>query len=222
MDAFRSIFQFRYIILQGIKETLLLSVIMMAGGIIVGSLAAIGLTAHRKSRAFSILKKIIRLYVEMFRGAPLLILLFFGYYGFSYLGFRSDPNVSCGIILILYAGAYICEIVRSGIEAIPKGQWEAAECLGLSGTDEMRFVIYPQALKVFRPSLIGFFIAAVKDTSIVSLVGCSDIFAQASVVVNRTGAAMAMYITIAIFFFIICYPMSAYVRRSEIVSRRKR
>lgn len=213
--GFGTVLSYYVILLSGMKITIGLSVVMIIGGLLVGILAAVGLSVRSKKLPFTILKAVIRIYVELFRGSPLLLQLFFGYYGLAYAGVEIDMFTACSIVLILYAGAYTCEIIRSGIESIPKGQWEAGYCIGLSGLDVMRFVIFPQAFRIFLPTLMGFFIGIIKDTSIVSLVGCDDIVKQSRTIINKTGMPIQTYLIIAFFFFIISYPLSLYVTKLE-------
>lgn len=215
MSTFEVIVNFKKILIEGAGVTIILGVVMLLGGAILGSIYAAILSMDNSLKGVKVLKKVVHFLVEIFRGAPLITLLFFGYYGLAYLGVRLDEMTSCMFVLILYAGAYICEIVRSGLEAISKGQWEAGYCLGLSYLEVMRFIIFPQAFNIFLPSLIGFFIAAVKDTSIVSLIGCEDIFAMAKTVINRTNMPLQIYTVVAIFFFVFCFPMSRFVKRLE-------
>ncbi len=213
--GFDKIFAFSTILLDGLKITVGLSIVMIIGGLMVGILTAIGLSLKGKSVPVRIIKAVIRVYVELFRGSPLLLQLFFGYYGIAYAGIDLDIFTACSIVLILYAGAYTCEIIRSGIESISKGQTEAGYSVGLSSLDVMRFVIFPQAFRVFLPTLMGFFIGVIKDTSIVSLVGCEDIVKQSQVIINRTGLPIQTYTVIAIVFFVISYPLSLYVKKLE-------
>lgn len=215
MNFWEAIFTFRKLLIDGAVVTLMLAVVMLSGGLVVGSIAAAGLSLKSDKKWAKIIKGFFKGYIEIFRGAPLLTLLFFGYYGLAYLGFHLDEYTACSIVLILFAGAYICEIVRSGLESIPMGQWEAGFCLGLNYFEVMRFIIFPQALKIFLPALIGFFISAMKDTSIISLIGCKDIFKEAAVVINRTNLALPIYSLVALFFFIFCFPLSVLVRKLE-------
>ncbi len=215
MSTIEAIYNFRKILLEGAAATIMLGVIMLLGGSVLGGIYASILTMKGNGNVLRAVKRAIHFLVEIFRGAPLLTLLFFGYYGLAYMGFQLDGYTSCCLILILYAGAYICEIVRSGMESITRGQWEAGYCLGLTYLEVLRFIIFPQAFKVFLPSLIGFFIAAVKDTSIVSLIGAGDIFAMAKTVINRTNMPLQIYMAVALFFFIVCFPMSVAVRHLE-------
>lgn len=215
MNVIEVVYNFRKILIEGASVTLMLGVIMLLGGTVLGSVYASILAMKGDSKLLKGAKKVIHFLVELFRGAPLLTLLFFGYYGLAYLGFQLDGYTACCIVLIFYAGAYICEIVRSGLESISKGQWEAGYCLGLTYLEVMRYIIFPQAFKIFLPSLMGFFIAAVKDTSIVSLIGCSDIFAMAKTVINRTNMPLEIYSIVALFFFVFCFPMSLWVSHLE-------
>lgn len=214
-ETLEAVIRFKDILIEGALVTIALGAVMLVGGAILGSIYAAVLSMKSDSKAIKVFKKVIHTLVEVFRGAPLLCLLFFGYYGLAYLGVDMDEYSSCCLVLILYAGAYICEIVRSGLEAISSGQWEAGYCLGLNYLEVMRFIIFPQAFKIFLPSLIGFFIAAVKDTSIVSLIGCNDVFSIAKTVINRTNMPLQIYIVVALFFFLFCFPMSMLVRKLE-------
>lgn len=215
MGSWLTIFKFYNVLLQGLEVTLELSAIMIVGGLTLGVLTAVGLSAKGKSIGVKILKGVIRIYVELFRGSPLLLQLFFGYYGLAYAGVELDVFTACSFILVLYAGAYICEIIRSGIESISRGQFEAGYSVGLSYFDVMRFVIFPQAFKIFLPTLMGCFISIIKDTSVVSLIGCTDLFQQARIVINKTSMSIQTYLLIALIFFMICYPLSFYVRKLE-------
>lgn len=215
MAGFAKVLSYYVVLLDGLKITVGLSVVMTIGGILVGSLAAIGLSIRSRIFPVRVLKAVIRVYVELFRGSPILLQLFFGYYGLAYAGINLDIFTACSVILILYTGAYTCEIVRSGIESIPKGQWEAACCSGMGGLDVMRFVILPQAFRVFLPTLMGFYIGAIKDTSIVSLVGCDDIVKQSKIIINQTSLPIQTYLIVALAFFVISYPLSLYVKKLE-------
>lgn len=215
MAGFATVLSYYVVLLNGLKITIGLSVIMIIGGLLVGTLTACGLCIRSKSIPVRILKGIIRIYVGFFRGAPILLLLFFGYYGIAYAGIELDIFTACSIVLILYAGAYTCEIIRSGIESIPKGQWEAGYCVGMNGFDIMRFIIFPQAFRIFLPTVMGFYIGAIKDTSIVSLVGCNDIVKQSKIIINQTSLPMQTYLIIALIFFAISYPMSLFVTKLE-------
>lgn len=215
MAGFATVLSYYVILLEGLKITIGLSVVMIIGGLLVGTLAAGGLCIRSKTIPVRILKVIIRIYVDLFRGSPILLQLFFGYYGLAYAGINLDIFTACSVVLILYAGAYTCEIVRSGIESISKGQWEAGYCVGMSGLDVMRFIIFPQAFRIFLPTLMGFYIGVIKDTSIVSLVGCDDIVKQSKVIINQTALPIQTYLIVAFAFFVMSYPMSLYVTKLE-------
>lgn len=215
---FANLIPFWKAFLSGLLVTVELSVIAIVGGLLIGILTSSVLTVKNNTPVMRVLKAIVKVYVAMFRGAPLLILLFFGYYGIAYLGVDMPIFVACSYVLCLYGGAYICEIIRSGIESIPKGQMEAGLCIGLTYFKVMTKIILPQALKIAMPTLVGFFLNIIKDTSIVSMVGGMDLIKQAKNVMTRTQLPLQVYFITALIYFIICFPLSNYVKKLE---RRK-
>ena len=117
--------------------------------------------------------------------------------------------------LTVYSGAYIAEIVRGAIQSIPKGQTEAANALGMSALQRVRLVILPQAVRVMIPPLVGFFIALVKDSSLVSAIGYIDLTRSGKIVGNLTMNPMLSFVFVAVFYFVICYSLSRLARYSE-------
>lgn len=213
--GFSEILPYWKAILSGLLVTVELSAIGIVGGLLLGIITSSILTVKSKSKVVLVLKKIVQLYLMIFRGCPLLIQLFFGYYGIAYLGVDMPTFVACSYVLVLYSGAFICEIIRSGIESIPKGQTEAGLCVGLTYFNVITDVILPQAMKISMPTLIGFFITMIKDTSIVSMVGGMDLIKQAKNIMTRTGLPLQVYFITAVIYFIICFPLSMYVKKLE-------
>jgi polar amino acid transport system permease protein len=156
--------------------------------------------------------------VEIFRGTPLLIQLFMAFYGIPYLGRRLYLNMAIDIdtatvaVFTLYGGAFVAEIVRSGIQAIPKGQTEAAYSVGLSHLQTIICVVLPQAFKISLPPLIGFYLATIKDTSII---GYNELVKEAQSLTNVISAPFEIYIIVAAVYFVICYPLSFMVKKIE-------
>ncbi|MBP0594284.1 amino acid ABC transporter permease [Paraburkholderia sp. LEh10] len=142
---------------QGLVATLLLSAASIVGGTLIGLLAAVLRSFGPWGTA-----RAAKLYTELFRGTPVLITLMFIYFSVSYFGY-------------VYQGAYIAEVFRSGIEAVPKGQWEVSQILGLSKTQTSFSVVLPQTGKIVLPPLIGQYLSLIKDTSIVSMIGMSEL-----------------------------------------------
>lgn len=195
------------LLFQGLLMTLLLSVASMIGSTIVGLIAA----TLRTSR-LPVGSQIARIYVEIFRGSPLLITLLIVYYGVAYAGYAMNVLVAAIIGISVYHGAYIAEIIRGGIEAVPHGQWEASRILGLSNAQTFMSVILPQTRKLVLPPLVGQYIALIKDTSLAFIIGLAELTRQGQSIVDRVGQPVAIYFLVALIYFIICYPLSLWVQ----------
>jgi len=195
------------LLFQGLLMTLLLSVASMIGSTIVGLVAA----TLRTSR-LPVGSQIARVYVEIFRGSPLLITLLVVYYGVAYAGYDMNVLVAAIIGISVYHGAYIAEIIRGGIEAVPHGQWEASRILGLSSTQTFTSVILPQTRKLVLPPLVGQYIALIKDTSLAFIIGLAELTRQGQSIIDRVGQPVLIYFLVAVIYFIICYPLSLWVQ----------
>ena len=195
------------LLFQGLLMTLLLSVASMIGSTIVGLVAA----TLRTSR-LPVGSQIARVYVEIFRGSPLLITLLVVYYGVAYAGYDMNVLVAAIIGISVYHGAYIAEIIRGGIEAVPHGQWEASKILGLSSTQTFTSVILPQTRKLVLPPLVGQYIALIKDTSLAFIIGLAELTRQGQSIIDRVGQPVLIYFLVAVIYFIICYPLSLWVQ----------
>src|ERR1700761_2335474 len=198
------------ILLQGLVATLLLSAAAIVGGTLTGLLAAV-------LRSFGPwgTQRIATLYIELFRGTPVLITLMFIYFGVSYFGYAIDVFAAGVVGLSIYQGAYISEVFRSGIESVQKGQWEVSQILGLSKVQTFFSVILPQTGKIVMPPLIGQYLSLIKDTSIVSMIGMSELMHQGQAIVDRIGKPVEIYGLVALLYFIVCFPLSRWVRRHD-------
>ena len=201
---------------SGLPLTLLLSVFGMVAAYPLGVALALG----RQSRLPAI-KSLCVVYIEMIRGVPLISLLFMSSVMFPLFlpeGLTIDKILRALVAIILFTAAYIAEVVRGGLQAMPKGQYEAAESLGLTYGQTMRLIILPQALKIVIPPTVGILISAFKDTSLVVIIALFD-------VLNTTKSALASpqwlgfsteaYIFVSLIYFVCCYTMSNYSRRLE-------
>jgi len=195
------------ILFQGLLMTLFLSVASMLGSTIVGLIAA----TLRTSR-LPVGSQIARIYVEIFRGSPLLITLLIVYYGVAYAGYAMNVLVAAVLGISVYHGAYIAEIIRGGIEAVPHGQWEASRILGLSNAQTFTSVILPQTRKLVLPPLVGQYIALIKDTSLAFIIGLAELTRQGQSIIDRVGQPVLIYFLVAVIYFIICYPLSLWVQ----------
>jgi polar amino acid transport system permease protein len=199
------------VLLQGLGVTLLLSVIVIVGATALGLLMGVARASDRM-----LLRLLARVYVEIFRGTPLLIQLLFVYFGASSLGFEwSSTLAAAAVSMVLYEGAYVAEIFRAGIEAVPAAQTEAARVLGLTPRTVFGWVVLPQAMQISRAPLVGQYIGLVKDTSLAIVVGLAELMRQGQAIVDRTAQPLAVYLAVAVIYFIICYPMSLFVRHME-------
>lgn len=204
------IYEYRYLLWNGFVVTCKLSIT----AILLGTLAGIAVSMARTSRV-AWLKIPLTAYVQLFRGSPLLIQLFMFYFGLSYIGVNIDIFEATALVFTLYAGAYISEIIRAGIESIPKGQFEAAKALGFSYFLLMFRIILPQTFKVSLPPLIGFNITLIKDSSIASVVGYSELLHQGKTIMNVSGKPFEVLLFISLIYFVICYPLSMFVTWME-------
>lgn len=176
---------------------------------ILGSIFGIilGLAATSPSR---IARWIAGIYVNFIRGIPLLIIIFFIYFGLPLLfpSVETTRFVTAVIALSAFAAAYIAEIVRGSIDAVPKGQSEAANALGLNYVRKYRYVIMPQALKIAVPPGISFLIALVKDSSLVTVIGFIELTRAGTIVSNLTADPITTYLVVGAIYFVICYGIS--------------
>ncbi len=204
------VWESRSVLLGGALVTLELSALAIGLGTTLGLLVALIRTAR-----VPVLSQIARVYIEIFRGSPLLMQLFFVFFGLPYLGFDVSKLAAAVWALTLYSGAYIAEIIRAGIEAVPKGQKEAAYSLGLSPYEAMRYVVLPQTLTVALPPLIGFYIGLIKDTSLATIIGYRELIRESQSIIDRTARPLEVFTAVALIYFVICYPLSLLVTRLE-------
>ncbi|MET8976861.1 amino acid ABC transporter permease [Streptomyces sp. NPDC004539] len=201
----------RELYLDGLRSTVLLSLAAIATSTLLGLLVA----AVRTSRV-PVLAQLGRVYLEVFRGTPLLIQMLFLYFGIAYLAPMGLTVFGAALVaLTLYQGAYIAEIFRAGIEAVPRGQWEAARVLGLGRARTFVGVILPQTRTIVLPPLVGQYLSLIKDTSIAVVIGYVELLRQGQAVIDRAGDPATSYIAVAALYFVVCYPLSLLVRRME-------
>jgi polar amino acid transport system permease protein len=208
MTQFTSVHVFY--LLQAARWTILLSLIAIAGGAVLGlALALARVSKLRVLRALAIV------YIQIVQGTPLLILLFLSYFGLSLVGLRLDPLVAAGISLTFYVGAFLGEIWRGCIEAVPRTQWEASDCLGLNRFQQYTYVILPQAVRIATPPTVGFMVQVVKNTSLASIIGFVELTRAGQIVNNSTFQPFLVFLLVAAIYFAICYPLSVTSRALE-------
>jgi len=192
------------ILLRATQWTIALSLIAFIGGIALGLVIAIMRTAKYK-----IPRIISMLYVELFQGTPLLMQLFVLFFGMNIIGIKVNAWTAAAIGLTLYTSAFLGEIWRGCIQAIPKGQWEAAQSLGLNYLHQIVLIIFPQALRIATPPTVGFLVQVIKSTSLVSILGFVELTRAAQLVNNATYAPLLTFSIVSIIYFMLCFPLSS-------------
>lgn len=188
---------------QAARWTLLLALLAFAGGALLGAV----LTAMRVS-PYRPLRLVAAAYIYIVQGTPLLVLLFIAYFGVSFAGYDLPALVAAGIALTLYASAFLADIWRGAIEAVGRGQWEGAAALAMSWPKSMRHVILPQALRLATPPTVGFSVQVVKNTALASVIGFIELTRAGQIVSNATFQPLSVYLTVAAFYFVICFALS--------------
>ena len=197
-------------LLQAAQWTLLLSLMAFFGGSVVG----LGLALLRVSQ-IRVLRVLASGYIQLIQGTPLLIVLFLSYFGLGIMGYKLVPIVAAGLSLTLYAAAFLGEIWRGCIEAVPRPQWEASDCLGLSRFQQYAWVILPQSVKLAVPPTVGFMVQIVKNTSLASVIGFVELARAGQIVNNSTFEPFTIFTIVAAIYFAMCYPLSLAARALE-------
>jgi polar amino acid transport system permease protein len=158
--------------------------------------------------------------VEFIRAVPLLLLLFFIFFGMPAISIEVPTFPAAILAMSLWMMANTAEVVRGGIQSIPPGQTEAARSTGLSGVQAMRYVIFPQAIRRMLPPYIGLCTILIKDTSLAAIIGVFELTHAAQQTIARTYLALEIYLIAAVIYFCLCYPLSVLARRTEARLRR--
>ncbi|PDV89583.1 amino acid ABC transporter permease [Rhizobium sp. H4] len=190
-------------ILQGLKWTVLLAIIGFVGGGVFGIVIALARTSKNRTARVATSG-----YIALFQGTPLLMQLFVVYYGVALLGVDVNAWIAVAIAFTLHASAFLGEIWRGSIEAVPKGQSEAANALGLHYVSRMKDVILPQALKISMPATIGFLVQLIKGTSLAAIVGFIELTRAGQIISNQTYRPLLVFGIVGVIYFIICWPLS--------------
>lgn len=191
-------------LMEGLQVTLYIFAIAIVIGFLIGLIVALFRLAPLK-----ILNWIAKIFVDAIRGTPFIVQLFFIYFGLNSLDFISLDNTTAGIVTVaINAGAYFSEIIRAGIQSIDKGQTEAARSLGLNSTQNMRYIILPQAFRRMLPTITNQAIISLKDTSLLSVIGVADLTQEGRIQASATFDAFNVYLILGIIYFIVIYLLS--------------
>ncbi|VVE59929.1 amino acid ABC transporter permease [Pandoraea anapnoica] len=199
----------RGLILAG-RWTLALSAIAF----VCGGLVALLLLVIRVGRV-QWAARAVALYIEVFQGTPLLMQLFLVFFGLPLLGLEVSPWVAAAVCLTLYTSAYLTEIWRGCVDAIPHGQWEASSSLAMRYGEQLRHVILPQAMRIAIAPTVGFSVQVVKSTALASIIGFDELTKTGTMLTNATFQPFTVYGLVALLYFVACYPLSLWARHLE-------
>ena len=190
--------------------TVLLAITAFVLGGTVGLIVLFGRISSNR-----VLREITKGWIVLFQGTPLLMQLFIIFFGIALLGIEVPPWLAAAIALTCFTSAFLAEIWRGCVEAIPKGQWEASATLAMSYFEQMRYVILPQAFRIAIPPTVGFAVQVVKSTAVTSIIGFTELTKTGGMLANATLAPFTVYGFVALGYFVLCFPLSAYARALE-------
>lgn len=198
------------ILIPGLTMTIPLTIISFAIAMVIAIITALVQFAGIK-----VLKEIARFYVWVVRGTPLLVQLFVVFYGLPNIGILIDPFPAAVIVFSINEGAYSAETIRAALEAVPRGQLEAGECVGMTYLQIIRRIVLPQALRIAFPPLSNSLIAMVKDTSLAANITVTEMFMATQRIVARTYEPLALYIEVGLIYLLFCTVLTRLQRIGE-------
>ena len=197
-------------LIAAMRWTLALTGAALLGGATVGAIIAL-----MRASGLVPLRLVGALYTQLVQGTPLLVWIFGLYFGLAIFGFAVGPWTAAACALSVYAGAFLGEIWRGALLAIPRTQWEAGASLGLGFLHQLRYVIVPQALRVATPPTVGFLVQLIKDTSLASTIGFVELTREGQTTTAATFQPFTVYLTVAALYFLLCFPLTQLSRRLE-------
>ncbi|MDA8455703.1 amino acid ABC transporter permease [Acidovorax sp. GBBC 3334] len=197
-------------LLLAARWTVALSLIAFVGGGLVGALL---LVARLSGGRFA--DRAVGLYVQLFQGTPLLMQLFLSYFGLALLGLDVSAWTSAAVALTLYTSAFLAEIWRGCVAAVPRGQWEASGSLALSFGEQLRHVILPQAARLATAPTVGFLVQVIKGTALASVIGFVELTKAGGMIANTTFQPFTVFACVALLYFVLCFPVSLAAQRLE-------
>ncbi|MCX7362400.1 MAG: amino acid ABC transporter permease [Alphaproteobacteria bacterium] len=197
-------------LIAAMRWTLALTAIAFLGGGIVGLAVAL-----LRVSTFAPLRWLGALYVHAVQGTPLLAWLFVFFFGLSIVGIEVSPWIAAAAAYSIYAGAFLGEIWRGCLQAIPRTQWEAGASLGLGFAAQLRYIIVPQATRLAIPPTVGFLVQLIKNTSLAAVIGFIELTREGQLTTATTFRPFSVYITVAVLYFLLCFPLTQWSRRLE-------
>ena len=199
-----------HFLLQGFWVTIEVSVISIILSFIIGLF--LGLVRFTRVDAKTTrISKVVGVIIDIIRNLPLLLIIFFSYFGLPVMGLRADAFQASVIAMVVFESAMIAEIVRSGIMAVDPGQMEGARSNGMTYMQAMTHVVLPQALTKMIPALLSQFVSLIKDTSLATIIVLPELLYHAEIIYNQnTNYMIPMYLAVAVMYFIICFALSTF------------
>ena len=197
-------------LLLAARWTILLSLIaFIGGGVVAGILILIRMTNNK------FLSILIKIYIEIFQGTPLLMQLYLAFFGLSLIGIDINEWLAASLALTLFTSAFLCEIWTGCLNSVPKGQWEASKTIGLNYYQSMIHIIIPQTVKLATAPTVGFSVQVVKGTALASIIGFIELTKAGTMLNNATFEPFKVFTIVAILYFLICYPLTRYSKYLE-------
>jgi polar amino acid transport system permease protein len=197
-------------LLLATRWTLALSLVSFVGGGFLGIVVLL-----MKSSRWPWLRTMAGIFISIFQSTPLLMQIFLAFFGLALLGVDVTPWMAASTALILWTAAFLAEIWRGCVEAVPKGQWEASSSLGLRYLDQMRYVILPQAVRIAIPPTVGFLVQLVKSTALASIVGFMELSKVGVIIMNATLEPLKVFACTSTIYFVLCWSLSKASRALE-------
>jgi len=197
-------------LLSGLQWTAGLTALAFAGSFALGLLLLIPRVARS-----NVLRWTASGWIQAVQGTPLLGLLFVAFFALPLFGWDVSRWVAATVALSVYGSAFLADIWRGAVEAIPLGQWEASAALGLTRWRQLRLVVLPQAFTIAIPPTVGFLVQLIKNTSLASVVGVVELSREAQLVNGATFAPFLVYGCVCVLYFVLCYPLTAWSRMLE-------
>ncbi len=197
-------------LLLAARWTVALSIVAFVSGGLLGLILLVFRMTEKRSAKF-----FVSTYVQIFQGTPLLMQLFLAYFGLALFGLKLSPWVAASLALMLYTSAFLVEIWRGCVNAVPKGQWEASASLALSFRQQLQYVVLPQAFRISIPPTVGFLVQVIKGTALASVIGFVELTKAGTMITNATFEPFIVYSLVALLYFLMCYPISLYARSLE-------
>ncbi|QGZ65244.1 amino acid ABC transporter permease [Paraburkholderia acidisoli] len=198
-------------ILEGLLLAARWTVVLSLVSFVAGGAVGLVLLVMRVSNS-RVLRALVRVYIEVFQGTPLLLQLFIVFFGLPLVGVDVSPWIAATLGLTFFTSAYLAEIWRGCVEAIPRGQWEASSSLAMNYFEQLRHVILPQAARIAVGPTVGFGVQAIKDTALVSIIGFAELTKAGTQITNATFRPFLVYGLVALIYFVLCYPLTRYAR----------